>query len=150
MARTLLSIDPGNCTGFAYFLDGRLIRTGVTTVDAPQCPAAGILLAGCQALIVELPQVYRAAQSKGDPNDLIKVALGVGRWIERGTVCGASVTLVKPSEWKGQVPKDIHHKRVLAALDKSEAAAIPQMAQSQRHNALDAVALGLWRLGRLR
>jgi hypothetical protein len=148
----LLCIDPGNCTGWAVFHpSGFLQSAGVTTLDAARCPAVGALVQGdVNRLLIEVPQVYQASLSKGDPNDLIKVAIGVGRWVERATVCGASVTAVKTAQWKGQVPKEVHHKRVMAALQPGELALLPKLPQSQGHNMLDAVALGLWDAKRIR
>lgn len=146
----ILAIDPGNCTGWAFFRDGELMEVGVTQSDARNCPAVKLLLQGCEALTIELPQVYRAGLSKGDPNDLIKVAVGVGRWVERGAITGAAVTLVKPAEWKGQIPKDIHHKRITSLLTPLEFSRIPAMSKDKAHNALDAMGLGLWTLKRLR
>jgi hypothetical protein len=82
--QTLLSIDPGRCTGWAYWRNSQLEACGVTSVGSNPCPAVSMLLAGCQALVIELPQVYRAAQSKGDPNDLIQVAVEYRLWLQRG------------------------------------------------------------------
>jgi len=148
--RTLLSIDPGRCTGWAYWVDSSLTACGVTEVGANPCPAVSTLLNGCQALIVELPQVYRAAESKGDPNDLIQVAVEVGRWVERGTVCGSRVRLVRPAEWKGQTPKEVHHRRVQRALGAQELARLPDLPKTKAHNMMDAIGLGLWQLERMR
>lgn len=147
--RTLLSIDPGMCTGWAFFRAGMLERCGVTTVDAPLCPALA-LIPHCSDLVVEWPQVYRPGQSKGDPNDLIKVAVEVGRWIERADLAGAATSTPTPNEWKGQVPKGVHHARAKGCLTPSELGTLPILPESKAHNMLDAVALGLWRLGRLR
>lgn len=149
MAR-LLAIDPGNCTGFAVFDSTVLTYCGVTTVD--QNPELVYSLGMNDEIVIELPQVYRAAQSKGDPNDLIKVALQVGRWMERAIVRRVPVHLVKPNEWKGQVRKEIHHERVRKLLHSPELDFVnsTRLPETKAHNMLDAVGLGLWRLGRMR
>jgi hypothetical protein len=148
----LLAIDPGACTGWAVYAVGELVACGVTGIDAVDCPAVRALVSmpGIGELVIERPQVYRPKESKGDPNDLIKVAIEVGRWVERASLSGARVLQTLPNEWKGQVPKDVHHRRALAILSDDERAAIPSLPRTYAHNALDAVALGLWRLGRLR
>jgi hypothetical protein len=148
----LLAIDPGRCTGYARYVDGQLRECGVTTVDDLQGPAFTLILSKMVgALVIEIPQVYRASMSKGDPNDLIKVAIEAGRWIERAKLAGMDVTCTLPNEWKGQVPKAIHHKRAESTLTASERMNLPAtLCESKRHNAMDAVALGLWRLARLR
>lgn len=53
-----------------------------------------------------------------------------------------------PAEWKGQVPKDIHHKHhVLPALEPAELAILPKKKGELKH-ILDAVGIGLRYLGR--
>jgi hypothetical protein len=50
-----------------------------------------------------------------------------------------------PSEWKGQVPKDVMNERVLKRLSVKEHEALV----SSDHNTLDAVGIGLFHSGRL-
>jgi len=100
------------------------------------------------AVVVELPRIYSVRHWKGDPNDLLDVA----------AVAGAAATLgeprfVTPQQWKGRVPKPIHHKRIRAVLSADELAvfvtaedAIPK---SLAHNVLDAIGIGLWAKGRM-
>jgi hypothetical protein len=52
-------------------------------------------------------------------------------------------TGVKPREWKGQVPKDVHHARLVKTLTPEELAMVEASAPpSLRHNVLDAVGIG--------
>ena len=48
------------------------------------------------------------------------------------------------------MPKDIHNRRVLKALSESELAVLPKRprAKTPDNNMVDAVGIGLWRLGR--
>jgi len=98
--------------------------------------------------VIEKPQVYRI--SKADPNDLIALSVVVGEWKEYLGQQGAEVELVTPKSWKGSVPKKIHNARVLSLLTKKEVALLPKRtrAKDYDHNLLDAVGLGLWRMGR--
>jgi hypothetical protein len=50
---------------------------------------------------------------------------------------------IKPVKWKGNLPKKIHHDRVLRQLSAAESKLVPV-----DHNVRDAVALGLYALGR--
>lgn len=140
----VLAIDPGNDLGWALFEDGQLIFAGLNNPSTA-------LLDGARA-IIERPQVYRSSQSKGDPNDLITLAIGVGQMKERLESRGVQVDLVLPTTWKGQTPKEIHHKRVLARLSPTEKTRLDGclscVARGVRHNVLDAVGLGLWFLRR--
>lgn len=136
----LTAIDPGVCTGWASFYSGHLALCGITN-ELRYLPGD---------IVIEKPQVYRATRSKGDPNDLIDLAILVGRYVER---CNGDVTLVTPAEWKGQVPKHIHARRILDALTDGERRVATvesaKLSKSSRHNMIDAIGLGLWKLGRL-
>jgi hypothetical protein len=87
---------------------------------------------------------------------------------------GCPIEAVGPNAWKRQLPKPIHHAKVLRAITAAESAYLPDNAAAhvrkaqekgaaerwaregayyygkwQGHNILDAIALGLWRTGRL-
>jgi hypothetical protein len=90
--------------------------------------------------------VYPGAQ-KGDPNDLIHLAVAVG------VVCALNERkLYTPRAWKGNLTKSIHHARCMQDILPGEleilAAAVPQ--KSLQHNILDAAFLGFFVLGRRR
>lgn len=53
----------------------------------------------------------------------------------------------RPGEWKGHVPKGIHHRRVNRSLRPAELAIMPASAE---HDAWDAVGIGLFALARTR
>lgn len=92
-------------------------------------------------VVVECPVVYPRGAGKGeDPNDLIQVALSAGACM---AACMHSVT-VTPGEWKGQVPKNIHHRRIEPQLTEAMRRDINSVPAILRHNVLDAIALGLW------
>lgn len=140
----LLAIDPGVSTGCAVFRDGEL-------ADAWNGEPK---VAWFDRVVIELPQVYTSRLMKGDPNDLITLAVRVGRYTERLTPHAGALEHVKPATWKGQVPKDIHHNRMIKRLGVAEAyllaSVLEPMAEKPREDVCDAVALGLWALGRLR
>jgi hypothetical protein len=136
-----LAIDPGIDTGWAIIdTTGTLVACGLGQ-DFPT--------RSCRVALIEKPQVYRAVSSKGNPNDLITLAILVGRYAERLTLAGVCVDLVTPASWKGQIPKDVHHARVVSGLSAAEVAildrgAIRPRAKTRDHNVLDAVALAKW------
>lgn len=97
-------------------------------------------------LAIELPQVYIASRSKGDPNDLIALAGLVGaftHWFRGMTF------LYLPREWKGSVPKKIMNDRVLKHLSEEERVKIEKSPKSLQHNVYDGVGIGLRHLKRL-
>lgn len=126
------AIDPGSRSrGWARFVDGRLEACGLG-----YCHLQGLV-------IIENPQVYRGG--KVDPNDLLVLARDVGRVEQMAIDAGLRVELVHPRTWKGNVPKTVHQRRILAALDANERA----MVEGKKHDVVDAVGLGLWKVGRL-
>jgi hypothetical protein len=98
-----------------------------------------------QPLVIEKPQVYQSM--KVDPGDLIDLAIVVGRIIG---LSGREVTLYKPSQWKGQTPKAIHHERIkkLLSADELSRVVLPKAKKTLGHNVWDAIGLGLFHLGR--
>ena len=146
----LIAIDPGaKVCGFAYFERETLTRARVLrAVDLREmayeirCNTVNIKA----HFVIERPQVYVRGKSKGDPNDLITIALVAGM------VAGAtsqSFEYVLPREWKGQVPKAVHSLRIEKKLSQKEIERIEKCPASIRHNAIDAIGIGLWKLGRL-
>ena len=101
-------------------------------------------------VVVEFPQVYRGAQAKGDPRDLLALA----------AVDGAVVGILQqmfgeveshrifPREWKGQVDPDECVRRVQAKLTPKETALVELPCASLAHNTWDAIGIGLFAAGR--
>jgi hypothetical protein len=142
----LLSIDPGADTGWALFEEtGRLSDCGLGE------PSAYMHMLRVWDLIIEQPIVYPRAKSR--PNDLITLALCAGELKGRLHREGRRAEYVKPFEWKGQVPKKKHQPRIWAVLDEREHALLlretGKVLEGEGHNIVDAVGIGLWRLGRL-
>lgn len=159
---SLLAIDPGiRVTGWALFhnADG-LVKAGLAKnpreghgAEACRAMARAInedVNDGYMRVVFEWPRVYTAAKSKGDPNDLLPL-VGVG--MAMSAYLGESCIMysVHPHEWKGQLPKDACHARILLRLTPSEAmvaAGAQRVAKSKAHNVLDAIGIGLHHLGR--
>lgn len=70
-------------------------------------------------LVLERMQIYDPRKSRtksnADPNDLIPLAEIAGGLIS--ALDWAQCFTPKPSEWKGNVPKKIHHKRLMVHID---------------------------------
>ena len=147
---TLVTIDPGKASGAAEFLGGVLSRATVCTEE--ECllfiENAAPIRRGKPAgdCIIEVPQVYPGQQQKGDQNDLIRLAVMVGRYADRATACGFRVKLVKPREWKGQLPKDVCWRRVRETLTPFELEVLSsgKVSKSRAHNMHDAIGMGTW------
>lgn len=146
----VIAIDPGaKNLGVAFFKDDILWRAWL-------CPTADLhMLTNLRShvIVIEKPQIY--PKQKGDPNDLIDLAIIAGRIAEscRPFVGEDGPTIphvvyYKPAVWKGQTPKEIHHERIKKHLERQgvlSCVEIPR-AKSLAHNVWDAVGLGLYHL----
>lgn len=139
----LMAIDPatsGGC-GWAMFLvnDGEWELLSASTVHGSAAQVA-LTLAEVQTnfqstydiyVVGERPKRYatkRASHKNLDPLDEVLMRMQ----------CNKTWT---PQQWKGNVPKAVHHQRIRANVR------LPAWTDSLDHNAWDAVALGLFALG---
>ena len=72
-------------------------------------------------IVVEAMQVYGDAPEKANSLLPLSTIGGAVMAILSNKYPNAGICLPKPPEWKGQVPKKIHHKRILKALENAEA-----------------------------
>jgi hypothetical protein len=106
-----------------------------------------------QLLAVEWPRVYAAGSRRIDPAGPLAVAAAAGMWIG-AAMCTArvgapEVVIVEASAWKGQTPKQVMGERILRACTSRERALIGAIPDAGREDAIDALGLGLWLLGRI-
>lgn len=162
----LLAIDPSvSSPGVALFRSGELLACDRLKVVAGGAGAPGWLHVAREiaayairrgvynTVVFERPQIYRAVKSKGNPNDLIGLA-GVGMAVV-GLLADTLVDVLSPTpaEWIGQLPKSTtgsaktspRAKFILSRLAPGELELVPD-----QHDAIDAVGVGLWALGRLK
>lgn len=144
----IMAIDPGTkATGWATFLGDKLHEAGLVRAKDTQDMIAELKKMGwaVDEVVVEYPQVYPG--HRADPNDLIGLALISGA----AATLGDTIRLVRPLAWKGQIPKEIHHRRIFAQLDMGEQRRINLVGvpKSLIHNVNDAIGLGLWAVGRM-
>ncbi len=136
----MICIDPGvRACGIARFdLSGELDW-------ARYLPKEKCSLPPSEQLVIEMPRIYPGSgQQKGDLNDLLNLAAVVGYFEGRMW----DVERVFPAAWKGQVPKKVMTARILKSLSPGELVRIERVG-AKDHNTLDAVGIGLWKLGRL-
>lgn len=147
MIEHLLAIDPGACSGWAFFVDGKLDRAGVTNPDDSKLQRfwSSYRVVGC--LVIEIPNAFEKRNASPQKvQDLFRTVERAGRLIERSGAL--QIERVIPGTWKGNIDKDLTIKRVRAALTPEELAVIPALGATRAHNVYDAIGLGLWRLGR--
>lgn len=169
----LFAVDPSvNAPGVALFRGGKLVWAERVKIDKEwstldigercQRVASALIRWGMafdmepRTLVFEWPQSYYG-KGKGDQNDLFGL-VGVGMAIagQLGVALSPrqislSIHTPTPAEWAGQVPKtksgdpwaSPRGQRIKARLSPEEIAAVVPS-----HDSIDAVGLGLWRLGR--
>lgn len=161
-----LAVDPGvRYAAVALFRDGRLTRCALVPggdrpageldrepASARHAAKVGRAVAAWLgetpyglALWVELAQAYeRRTATHANVTRLRRTATEVYRAVAAGR---ADVTRheVAPFAWKGQVPKHVHHARIERVLAPAER----RLARGLDHNVWDAIALGLFAVGRV-
>ena len=139
---TTLTIDPGveRC-GQAFFSE-RGVLLSCSWLAKPLAHAPDFV-------VLEVPQVY--PHGRGDPNDLIDVAVAGGIMV--GMVASDHVRYVRPREWKVTVNPDVMCERILSKLSKDERRIYDHdtllVPASKRHNVIDAIGIGLYVFDRM-
>lgn len=159
MSYQLVAIDPGvkKCA-IAVFDDDQLtdafyVTTSHHDVAEGACEMVDQMLARINdfdvRVVIERPQIYAGSKAKGNPNDLLDLSFVAGTF---NAVMDRACAAYLPAEWKGQVPKDIHHKRLSEYF--AENGSIEEMYAwksinklKKDHDLRDAVGLGLFHLG---
>ena len=149
---TLIAIDPGKGLGWAVFKGSELADAGLLTGGLGQLSSELMAICGQwkpDGAVIEIPQVYQQRSWKGDPSDLIGVAIAAG--IAFAAIAPyTEATLVTAHTWKGNRPKRIDNRYTLKLLSVKEQAQLKAagIKPSLLHNTLDAIGLGLWKLRR--
>lgn len=160
-AGTIGCIDPGvrGC-GYAEFFDStlefcRYVRgkvEGNGYVVARDMAMEFEYFVYANTVCIEKPRVYpQVRQRKGDQNDLIDLAMVAGA-IAGSVAKGSKLITYYPHEWKGNMPKEKMTKHILSLLSPAERALVDKEQEkcgALIHNVIDAVGIGLFRLGRL-
>jgi len=171
--RAILSVDPGiQKSGWAIFVDNLLTACGVARFqisikndklfkeDTKRLLAIRQITAKIAAaweqvmgvmvqpnkMIIEQPEIYNHASRKGDPNDLMPLAILGGVLWER--MAPNQIIFVKPKLWKGQVPKEVMTKRTHAELSQREQNiaidSFRDLPKDAYHDGYDAIGIGRW------
>ena len=133
--RFVLATDPGAVRlAQAYAVDGVLTNVGYNLRPLR-----------VDVLVMERPRSYDDFRVAERDLDRLRARLAE----LRALYPGAAVVQYFPSEWKGNVPKKIHHERTWRALSTFEQQLLghPDSA-AYDHNLSDATALLLFELGR--
>ena len=135
--RVTVAVDPGVCPGLAIYLGKKLV--GARYVEDVEKFTPNM-----KADVVVMEHLYINKHSQQPPNDIVKAQLW-GAYLA-GKFGAGILETVFPSEWKGQVPKDIHNKWILGQLSPEEVEIIKSCTKkkSKLHNVIDAAGIGLW------
>jgi hypothetical protein len=159
-----LYCDPGFAEksgfGWAFFPGPRVTHAGVvwTPPDMPLRHRAQLIrntiaaaLASAKPdrpnrYVIELPRIYPMQRQKGDPNDIVDLAYVAGALDD----LGFPGELITPRDWKGTMKADAMTRWIVGRLEPEEKAIVEKIPKGRRHNAVDAIGLGLHDHGRLR
>lgn len=134
----LLAIDPGRWTGWCVWQQ----EFGPLRVGLGQPPFNAFAF---DRVVIERPKIYSASLMKGDPNDMITLALLAGLyWGQARTM---NCEFVYPSDWKGQLNKVVSMNRTKKSLGKNRVKVeswLKSVPESLVHNVWDAIGIAIW------
>lgn len=159
----LISVDPGlRACGVAVFRESvlsralfvvspeRSARGGAAWVAMAWAVAQAVAAESWTSAVVEFPQQYDGESHEVDRRDLSELTAVAGAVALVLSAKASVLWTPVPREWKGQVPKDVHGRRILSRLTPAETYRVEwPKAERFRHNVTDAIGLGLRRIGRL-
>lgn len=134
-----------NTRGNPVFVSGGAVRaSGLVEMIAA---LKGLALPSCDVAMIERPQHYGDKTRKADHNKLSMVTLVAGACA--GIVNTHEVRFAYPQEWKGQVPKDVHHRRFLKNLDPANTKhvnhVLNRVPRTSQNDFLDALILSFYK-----
>jgi len=163
--RRMISVDPGLTFGWAAWQDREVQLTGQsnTTIGDWHLLETGIFETspkdefairlfqigrefarvvarhqGCEMVYIEEPFFDEKNTAVNKSGALVKLSASVGALLGAITEQRIRVETVPVRKWKGQLPKEITHKRIQLELPNCKATS----------HALDAVGIGLYKVGR--
>lgn len=157
----LCAVDPGvEATGLALFTDNKLEHVRLVRASSLQSMIQAIYYVKWphdydvpDLVFIERPVVYPRDGIKKAAS-LMTVAIVAGAAAAAyGRETWTTIDFVEPRTWKGSVPKEIHNTRVISILEKDEQeiliSSMDDAPPSLLHNVIDAVGIGLYKLGRM-
>lgn len=159
MSSLCVSVDPGKWKmGVAGSHQAMMVWASPVYVSRPwsQTKAVKAVLDAVEAYFgtvpptwhIEHPQVYGGmgrAASKKDVKALEDLA---GRFRRELKPLGVKVVLLRPHAWKGNVTKEVHHRRIRRALTPAEVVLLDRDYGDAHSDVWDAIGIELFALGR--
>lgn len=158
-----IGVDPGLiCSGYALLVNGECISltlkkriaeqkdnlvkalhgqsVGAEAVKEKVLADYPMTWSGSPLVAVEKPIIYGNKKARDD--DVMKLMAAFGAVV---TPFAFMKTLTPtPAQWKGQIPKHIHHKRILRKNPEAERF-LADIPRTQHEHVLDALGLAQWR-----
>lgn len=143
MGITVIGIDPGVRTGIAVLRAEEKAgwRMEISILAASACSPEHLKREGQKfdLAVVEVPEAYPGSQVR--VSDIIDLAFLSGQLLER--VPAHKKMQVQPKKWKGQLPKTIHHERILKELPSLKEL-LGQFKKTDHEHIIDAAGLALY------
>jgi hypothetical protein len=141
----MMFVDPGAhfCGVSRFTASGELLSAHWATVDH-----ACMIVKNATGLVIEKPQVYASAFQKGNQNDLIDVAVTVGRIQQAYQDHYADeAIIILPNKWKGTKKKLVTIQDIIAlAKERDEFSKVDLrgVPKKEHEDVWDAVGIGYW------
>lgn len=141
---SFIAVDPGDNAGIATFHDGRLASIELVKDAVERCwrwkGQKGL------PVICEMPEKF--FNSPASVQSLLTLSFTAGYLVS--ALHPSWVRKVTPREWKGQRPKAVDNALVQHLLNDQERHILraSRISETQKHNVVDAIGIGLWYLRR--
>lgn len=162
--RAMFTIDPGvQGTGWSSWVGNVPVAAGILETAASESweERLYVVVKGLQAayealveaskdphpeIVCELMEFYGTGSGSAPwaTGDLQRILVLSGWFCGRVRARPSNVVFVRPSEWKGQLPKRVVNMRIVKLLGSELCDHL-----KVRTHAWDAIGIGLWRLGQL-
>ena len=146
---SFVAIDPGDLAGIAMFVDGKLTHVELVKDAVARCwrwsGPFGL------PVVCEIPTKFHLSQRTqrhASVDSLLTLSFTAGYLVS--ALQPSWIRKVNPREWKGQRPKPLDNALVMHLLEDQERHILDEarISAAQRHNAVDAIGIGLWYLRR--
>lgn len=153
MNKYVVAIDPSmHSTGIAIFEDEQLIETKCIEVDEKIIGFHALVSMSCKATdyanaftyrdcVFVIEEQVRHKKDRMSMEDFVKLA-SISYIIGCDLAYNDNIFFVQPSQWKKQLPKKIHHGRLMA--NEIKLGTDIKLLQDRQPDIMDAIGIGRW------
>ena len=134
-----IGIDPGVKRSYIAYIENDRVDVHMFYSNIDSIYSIASVLKHRDTIYIERPD---RLDQKSTLNDILNLAIVCGQMYQSFSYYTHRCELIKPQEWKGQVPKKVTEKRVIERFPAIKKILL-NVAESYRHNYYDAVGIAM-------